>query len=249
MRLVDARKGERLDDILVRPLHGERVLLVKGALVLVDHDAVTPQGVVAAAVKLAREQPFARPEGVGGIDDDQIVRILFAAHELDPVLDIDVQARVVQFAGGEGQVAPGNVDDRLVDLRQVDALDLGVACKLAHHAAVARADHQHVFHVRVHRHGGVHHHLVVDEFVLFGQHQVPVQHQHAPEGGGIEHVDALQVALAAVQLLVDADAQLHVFGVFFRKPKIHALPPYLSTFSRSMAASSGPVSWQPLSLA
>ena len=67
----------------------------------------------------------------------------------------------------------------------------------------------------------MYHHLVVDEFVLFGEHEIAVQHQHPPEGGGVEHVDALIVALSAVDLSVDADAQLYVFCVFFGKPEIH----------------------------
>ena len=95
VRLIDARKGERFDDPLVRPLHGERVLLVKGALVLIDHDAVLFERLEAVSVKFAGKEPFARAERIGRVYDDQIVFRLFPSHEFESVFNINVQARVV----------------------------------------------------------------------------------------------------------------------------------------------------------
>ena len=65
--------GKDLHNPLVGPLAGGGVLLVEGAFVLVDHNAVLPQGLVAVAVKFPGEQPFPGAEGVGGIHDDQVV--------------------------------------------------------------------------------------------------------------------------------------------------------------------------------
>ena len=221
MGLVDPADLERLDDALVRPLHGDGVHVVEGALVLVDQDAVRVQRLVAVAVELAREQTLAGPEGVGRVDDDQVVVAFVTADKLEPVLDVDRDARVVQPAGCERQVGAAGLDHHLVDLDQVDALDRLVAGQLTHDAAVAGADDQDAADLGVDRQRHVGQHLVVDELVLLGQHQEPVQNQHTAELLGLEDVDALEFALRAVKLAVDLDRQLDMRRMLFRKPQFH----------------------------
>ena len=77
MRLVDPADGEGLHDPLVHPLALERLLRIEGALILVDHDPVLVERIIAVAVKLFREQPFARAERIRRVNDDQVVCIPF----------------------------------------------------------------------------------------------------------------------------------------------------------------------------
>ena len=64
-------------------------------------------------------------------------------------------------------------------------------------------------------------HLVVDELVALGQHDVAVQRQHASKLRCLKNVDALVVALLGVKLAVDPDAVLDIGGVKLRKPHFH----------------------------
>ena len=64
-------------------------------------------------------------------------------------------------------------------------------------------------------------HLVVDELVALGQHDVTVQRQHAAKLRRLKNIDALKIALLGVKLAVDPDAVLYIGGVKFRKPHFH----------------------------
>ena len=249
MGLVHPADGEGLHDPFVGPLAGHRVLVVEGALMLVDHDAVLPQGLVTVAVELPGKQPLAGAERVGGIHDDQVIRILKPADVFQTVLVVDVHPGIVQLAGGLGQVFPADLHHLGVDLHHVDGFDLRVAGQLPDHAAVPGADHQHPPHMRVYRHWHMGDHFVVDELVLFGEHHVAVQRQKPAELRRFKHVDALEFALPAVQLLIHPDGQLYVGGLRFGKPELHPQYSPFSTFSRRISASSGPVMEQPLALA
>ena len=92
--------------------------------------------------------------------------------------------------------------------------DLLVLDQLPDHTAIAPADDKHVLHMGVHRHGHVGDHLVVNEFILLCQHQVPVRHKDPAELPGVQHIDPLELALGAEKLFLDADGQLHVLCVF-----------------------------------
>ena len=198
-------------------------MLVEGAALLVDHDAVLAQGVVADAVELAGEVALGGAEGVRGVHDDQVVLLLAAADEAQGVVVEDVDAAVVETGGVLGQVGPAGLDDLGVHLHQVDPLDALVAGQLLDHAAVAGADDQHVLDAGMDRHRNVGDHLVVDELVALRELDVAVQGQHPPEFGGLEDVDALVVGLLGVQMLVDPDRMLHVGGVKFAEPEFHGI--------------------------
>ena len=90
------------------------------------------------------KEALAGAEGVGGIDDDEVVFVLPGADEAQPVLKVDVQPRVVQPAGGLRQVLFAHVHHQRVDLHHVDVFDGVIAGQLPDHAAVARADDQDV---------------------------------------------------------------------------------------------------------
>ena len=154
--------------------HGLLVGRVERRLVLVDEDAVVAQRLVAGAVELAGEETLGGPVRIGRIDDDQVILGLLAAHIPESLLEPHLDAPVPELGRRERQILLREQDDMLVDLHEVDGFDGPVLHELAHCAAVAAADHQHVLHARVHRHRDMGYHLVVDELVLLGDHQSAV---------------------------------------------------------------------------
>ena len=202
-------------------LHGQSVPFVKGAFMLIDQDTAIMKGLVAAAVKFLSKQPFPRPEGVGGIHNDEIVSVLAAADELQAVLVKDANPGIVQAAGGFGQKFPADLHHLAVNLHHINGFHVRITGQLPNDAAVPRSDDQDPAYSRMNGHGNVGDHLVIDELVLFGEHHVAVQGQKPAKFRRLKYVDALEAALAAVKLPVHPDGQLDIGGVGFRKPKFH----------------------------
>lgn len=196
VRLIDAAYREGIDDALVGALHRVGVLLVERALVLIDHDAVLAQRLVAVAVELLREEALARAERVRRIDDDEVVGVLRVAHILEAVLVVDHDARVAETPRRLRQVLLADLDDELVDLDEVNVAHRRIAQELAHRAAVAAADDEDVVHVGIDAHRHMRDHLVVDELIHLRQHHVAVERQKAAEFLRVEDVDALEFAAA-----------------------------------------------------
>ena len=228
----------------MRTLHGIGVVLVKGAFVLIDHDAVLVQSFEAVAVELLRKKPLARPERIGRIHEDQIILVLRLANEAQSIFEEEANARICKARRRLRQVLAARLDDHLVDLHEVDALDAFVAQKLAHRAAVAAADDEDALRLGIDAHRHMHDHLMVDELVLLRQHHVAVDCQKAPKLRRFEDIDALKVAPARVNLPIDLDGKARILRVLLRKPKIHASVSFI-TLSRRISISSGPVSEQP----
>ena len=134
---------------------------------------------------------------------------------------INMYAAVIHAAGVAGQVGAAGLDDLRVHLHKVNAFHAVIAGQLPHNAAVARTDDENILGVFVYRHRHVGDHLVVDELVALGQHDVAVQRQHAAKLRCFKNVDALIVALLGVKLAVDPDAVLDIGGVKLRKPHFH----------------------------
>ena len=189
---------------------------------LIDQHAVLVERLVAVAVELHREQALAGAERVGRVDDDEVVFVLDAADVLEAVLIQDMDARIVERARHAGQILLADRDDALVDLHEVDVLDVLVAAQLAHAAAVAAADDEHLFDFFA-QNGEryVHHHLMVDELVALGQHHVAVERQKAAEFLAFKDVDALKVALFGMQLTVHLNLKSDRRRVHFGKSKLH----------------------------
>jgi len=124
-----------------------------------------------------------------------------------------VDPGVIKAAGGLRQVLFADLHYQLVDFNKVDLLDFRVAGQFADDAAVTGSDDQHLFDTGVNCHRDMGNHLMIDEFVLFGQHHVTVQCQKTSELGGIKDVDALKLAPAAVQLAVHPNGQFNVWGL------------------------------------
>ena len=207
--------------------HRVRVVFVKGAALLVDHDAVLAERVETDAVKFAGKIPFERTERVRRIDDDEVVIRVALSQKAERIVVIDMYAPVVQLAGVLGQKGAADLDDLRVHLDEIDLLHALVARQFAHHATVSRADDENVAHAGVHGHGDVRDHLVVDELVALRQHDVAVQREHPAEFRRLKDIDLLIAAALRIQMPVHADAVLDVRRMKFAEPQFHGDPPTL----------------------
>ena len=225
-------------------------MFVEWASLLVHHDPVLVQGVVADAVELPGKVAFGRSEGIVGVHDDQVIFIRAPPDKPQRVVKIDVHAAVIQLAGILRQPGPAGFYHLSVHFHQVNALHRIIAGQFLHHPAVPGADHQDVLHVLVNGHGDMGDHLVVNEFIPFRQHHVSVQGQHPAEFRGDEDVDLLVLAFPGVQVPVYPQAVLNIRGMAFTEPEFH------ETFSSSLImlifsiiGSSGPVTEHPFAFA
>ena len=121
-----------------------------------------------------------------------------------------MHATIVHTAGIARKIGTAGFDHLRVHLDEVDALDAVITGELPYDAAVTGTDHEDVLRVPVNGHRDVGDHLIVDELVTLGQHDVAVEGQHATELRCFEDVDALVVALLRVELTVHTDAVLHI---------------------------------------
>ena len=99
MGLIDAADGEGFHDPLMRPLAGLRIGVIKRAFMLVDHDTVFFQSLIAVTVKFPGKQSLPRSEGIGGVHNNQIVLILTGADKFQAVFVVDGEPLVIQAAG------------------------------------------------------------------------------------------------------------------------------------------------------
>ena len=172
---------------------------------LVYHDAVLMQRLIAVAVKFLGKESLAGSEGVCGIHDDEVIVVLLAADKFQAVLIMDVNPLILQLTGDPGKKALTYLNDLFVDLHKVNMLNLRVFHKLPDRAAVSGADDEHAFHVRMNRHRHMNNHLMVDELVLLGQHHIAVQHKESAELRRFKNINSLKFALSAVKLLIYLD--------------------------------------------
>ena len=68
MSLIDAADREGAHDSLMTAFHGVCVVLIKRAPLLIYHNSVVAESVVANAVKFSSEVSLGGAEGVGGVD-------------------------------------------------------------------------------------------------------------------------------------------------------------------------------------
>ena len=192
-------------------------------------------------------------DGPNGSEESTIIKsyfVLALADEFQRVFVVDMYAAVIHAAGVARQIGAAGLDDLGSISTKVDALDAVIAGQLRTTPPSPAPMTRISFGVFVHRHRHMGDHLVVDELVALGQHDVAVQRQHAAKLRRLKNIDALIIALLGVKLAVDPDAVLDIGGVKFRNHISIVKPPcQASTFRRRMSGSSGPVMLQPLALA
>ncbi len=199
--------------------------VVEGRFALRHHDAVVLQGAEDQAVEILLEQPDRRPDRVGGIDQDDIEGVLVVADVGEAVIDVQLDLRVaaVDGAGHGRQQLDRFLDDQAVDLAEDRLLDFRMLDDLADAAAVAAADHQHLFRRRMGEQGGMGDHVVIDEFVALGDHHQAVEEHHAAVVQRLDDVELLELALAGEQAPARLQGNADVFRVFFRVPEVHGV--------------------------
>ena len=121
-----------------------------------------------------------------------------------------MHATIVHTTGIARKVRTAGLDNLRIHLDEVDTLDAVIAGELPHDTAVTGTDDEDVLRVPVDSHRYMGDHLIVDELVTLGQHDIAIKGQHTAELRCFEDVDALVVALLRVELTVHTDAVLHI---------------------------------------
>ena len=209
----------------MHPLALERLLRVEGAFILVDHDTILVERIVTVPVEFLCKEPLSRAEGVRRINDDQVVGVSLGTDETKPVLMIDRHPFIRQTARDLRDIFPAHFHQKRIRFHHIDLLYGIVFDQLPDHTSVAPSDDQHFLHIRMHRHGHVGDHLMVDKLVPFRQHQVPVHNKDLPKVLRLKDVDPLDLALGAEKLFLDLDGQLHAVCMHIGKPHFHLSSP------------------------
>ena len=98
MSLIDPADREGLDNALMSPLHRHGIVQIKSTFMLIDHNSVFFQGLIAIAIELFGKQAFAGTKGIGGIDNDQIVFIFTTANKFQAILIMDGYPLIIKAA-------------------------------------------------------------------------------------------------------------------------------------------------------
>ena len=242
------------------------ICLIVGGIVVCLLVAVLMERIIAVAVELLRKQPLSRSERVRGVNDDQVVGITLRPDKPQAVFVKNLYSLVNQTVGNLRNIFPAHLHKQRIRLHHVDRLYRVIFDQLSDDSAVAPSYYKHPFYIRMHRHRHMGDHLMVDKFIPLGQHQISVHDKDLSEVFRLKDVDPLDIALGAEELFLNADGQLHAVRMYIRKPHFHMdshsfskicnltanvslLYLSVSTFSRSIRSSSGPVIEQPFSFA
>ena len=134
---------------------------------------------------------------------------------------IDVDSAVRQAVGDLRDIFSAHLHQKRVRLHHIDLFDRIILDQLTDHASVSAAHDKDLLHIRVHRHRHMSDHLVIDELIPLSEHQISVHDQDLAEISGLQHIDTLDFALRAEQLLFNTDGQLHTVRMDIRKPHFH----------------------------
>ena len=122
----------------------------------------------------------------------------------------DLDARILKGLCGVGEEFAAGFDDHLVRLDHVDFLDFRVVRIFARNTAIAAADNEHPAHIRMHRHGHMRDHFVINELVGIRKDDVPIQRQQPAIFRRLENFDALVFAVGGKELPGNPQAHLAV---------------------------------------
>jgi phosphopantothenoylcysteine decarboxylase/phosphopantothenate--cysteine ligase len=212
-------EGVRGDRSRHRVHRSERIFQVTVDLLQVDGifprrlalrhcDSTRPKNAPHLFVEGAREQAHSGADGVGGIYDDEVkgAGITFL-HKVDAVSNVNFCTWVVEPGGHKGQVLSGSLNNLAVDLTQDSLLHTVVPKDFAKRTAVPPTDNKNPFRIRVNKERNVSDHLMINEFVSFGDHHQAIQGHDAAKARRVENVDSLKGALDAVEHRLYVQAQ------------------------------------------
>src|ERR1700751_1088144 len=116
----------------------------------------------------------------------------------------------------------GELDHRGVDLHLGETLHRPVLEHLLGDAAIPAADDQNILGLTMGEQRYMRHHLLIDEFVLFGDLRRAVEHQHLAEEPMLEQYEMLVLSLQLIQHPVDfkGHAKSEIVEQRFRYPAL-----------------------------
>jgi hypothetical protein len=170
------------------------------------------------------EQGRGRTDRVRGVGDDDVVLVFVLGQELESITDKDGHARVREDGRHVREVLLGDTDDGLVNVAQGDVLDGLVLEDFTNDTAVAAADDEDVFRVRVGGHGQVGDHFLVTDgrrlarnrgvtrrysrkLVSLGALDDTIEDQDVSVRLTLEHEHVLVLGLLHVEDLVDLQGE------------------------------------------
>ena len=162
---------------------------------LVDHDAIRLQRLVAVPVKLLGKQSFPGSKRVCRIHQNQIICIFIAADILESILIIQSHPFVIKSARRLRQMRSARRYHLLVNLHHINLLDRRIPYQLARRPAIPAANHQHFAYLGMHCHRHMHHHFMIDKFILLCQHHIPVECQKPAKFLGGKNINPLKFRL------------------------------------------------------
>src|SRR3989475_2330690 len=116
------------------------------------------------------------------------------------ILEGQFGPRVVERAGMElRKHRAGDLDDLAVNVHHQRPLDRAVPEDLAERGPLPPADDHHPLRVRMHQHGGMDEHLVVDELVRLGGLDLAVEDQRPAVVAQLDDLDVLEGSLPGKQ--------------------------------------------------
>mmetsp|Transcript_16069 Transcript_16069/g.52318 ORF Transcript_16069/g.52318 Transcript_16069/m.52318 type:complete len:244 (-) Transcript_16069:149-880(-) len=178
-----------------------------------DGGAAAAEDAPDVRVEFSRVEGRAGTDGVGGVDDDEVVPLgLAGLDELRGVV-VDHRESVVVGRPDRRKERPARGDDLRVDLHEIHLANGLVLQRLPRDAAVAAADHEHAEAALSSEAEGaapqqrnVRQKFVVPALVPLGALEGPVQHQSPTEGRRLHDGDPLERALGVVEHLLDLRA-------------------------------------------
>ena len=99
--------------------------------------------------RICRRSRATGAERVGGVHNDQIVRVLFGADKFQAVLIVDAYSWVIQLAGCFLKVMPADFHNKFIDFNHINCFNVIVPGKLADGAAVSGSYDQNPFDVGI----------------------------------------------------------------------------------------------------
>ena len=218
----------------------DEMLLHDGGFALLHDEPVFPERFMGASVKFPREEPFARADRVGAVNDDDVVKILHALREGDAVANMDMQLRrrIEEDFRDLREIFFGEVDDAPVNIAEVHLSDAFVAAHFSRHAAVAAADDEDALRMGMEHERHVADHFMIGPFVLFRRLEYAVQHEHAAVLEGFGDLDMLVRRRFFVEHLRD----LHRLAQIGRAPfgdRHFFAHSFVSSFSSAGTSSAG----------
>ena len=198
MRLIYTADRKSARNALVAALHGMGILRIERASLLIDHNAVFFQSIVAVSVKFAGKQSLRRAKRVGGIYNNQIVSFFTTTNELQSIAKMDVHAAIIHTAGILRQIRAAGLDNRRIHFHQINVLDAVIPRQLSYNAAISGTDDQDVFCFLMNSHRHMSDHLVIDKLIAFCQHDIAVQRQNTAKFRCFKDINALIFALLRI---------------------------------------------------